>query len=77
LIADNLNWLIAENPERMAAQIKIRSAQQEFPAEIIPHADHTIEAHFAEPQKAVTRGQSVVVYDGDYVLGGGVISEAL
>jgi tRNA-specific 2-thiouridylase len=77
LIADNLNWLIAEKPERMFTQIKIRSAQQEFPAEIIPRADNTIEARFAEPQKAVTRGQSVVVYDGEYVLGGGVISEAL
>ena len=28
---------------------------------------------FDEPQRAITRGQSVVLYDGDYVLGGGII----
>ncbi|MDR2428877.1 MAG: tRNA 2-thiouridine(34) synthase MnmA, partial [Candidatus Margulisbacteria bacterium] len=44
LLADNINWLIAEKPERISAQIKIRSAQQEFPAEIIPREDNTIEA---------------------------------
>ncbi|MDR1453232.1 MAG: tRNA 2-thiouridine(34) synthase MnmA [Candidatus Margulisbacteria bacterium] len=77
LVADNINWLIAEKPERMSARIKIRSAQKEFPAEIIPRGDNTIEARFAAPQKAVTRGQSVVVYDSEHVLGGGIIKEAL
>jgi len=77
LVAENLNWLIAEKPEKMSAMVKIRSAQKEFPAEIIPCGADSIEVRFAEPQKAVTRGQSVVVYDGEYVAGGGVITEAL
>lgn len=76
LIADNLNWLIAEKPKKMSAFVKIRSAQKEFPAEIIPRGDN-IEVRFTEPQKAVTKGQSVVVYAGEYVAGGGVITEAL
>ena len=77
LIADNLNWLIAEKPEQMSAWVKIRSAQKEFPAEIIPHGADSIEVRFAEPQKAVTKGQSVVVYDGESVAGGGVITQPL
>ncbi|MDR1997486.1 MAG: tRNA 2-thiouridine(34) synthase MnmA [Candidatus Margulisbacteria bacterium] len=82
LLAADLNWLIAEKPEKMSALVKIRSAQQEFPAEIIPQEEtggrsRTIEVRFASPQKAVTRGQSVVVYQGEYVAGGGVIIQSL
>ncbi|GBR77374.1 tRNA-specific 2-thiouridylase MnmA [Candidatus Termititenax dinenymphae] len=76
LIADDLNWLISEQPEKMSAMVKIRSAQKEFPAEIIPK-NNGIEVKFASPQKAVTKGQSVVVYQGDYVAGGGVITTPL
>jgi tRNA-specific 2-thiouridylase len=76
LLANNLNWLIAEKPAEMSVSVKIRSAQKEFPAKIIPRDDY-IEVRFAEPQKAVTPGQSVVVYDGEYLAGGGVITEAL
>jgi tRNA-specific 2-thiouridylase len=77
LIAANLNWVITEKPVEMSALVKIRSMQKEFPAEIIPRDIDCIEVRFAIPQKAVTKGQSVVVYDGEYVAGGGVITEAL
>ena len=32
---------------------------------------------FEEPQRAVTPGQAVVLYDGDVVVGGGTITQAL
>ena len=35
--------------------------------------DKTLECTFDEPQRAVTPGQALVLYDGEYVLGGGVI----
>ncbi|MDR2431707.1 MAG: tRNA 2-thiouridine(34) synthase MnmA [Candidatus Margulisbacteria bacterium] len=77
LLANDLNWLISAQPQKMSALVKVRSAQQEFPAEIIPLAENKIEVRFASPQKSIARGQSVVVYQDDYVAGGGVIQEAL
>ena len=38
--------------------------------------DGRLQVIFDEPQRAVTPGQSVVFYDGDTVVGGGVIEEA-
>ena len=35
--------------------------------------DNTLECKFDEPQRAVTPGQALVLYDGEYVLGGGTI----
>ena len=36
-------------------------------------ADSTVKLIFDEPQRAITKGQAVVVYDGDRVVGGGTI----
>ena len=41
-----------------------------------PYGPDTIRVTFAQPQRAITPGQSVVLYDGDYVVGGGVIRRA-
>ena len=38
--------------------------------------DGRVRVRFDTPQRAVTPGQSVVLYDGDMVLGGGIIAEA-
>jgi tRNA-specific 2-thiouridylase len=40
-------------------------------------ADGTLHVNFQEPRKAIARGQSVVMYEGDDVVGGGVITHAL
>ena len=37
--------------------------------------DDTIKVVFDEPQRAITKGQAVVLYDGDIVVGGGTIVE--
>ena len=40
-----------------------------------PLPDGRMEVVFDQPQRAVTAGQAVVLYDGDQVLGGGVIED--
>ena len=58
-------------PLRLYAKIRYR--QQAEPATVTqPDAD-TLRVVFDAPQRAITKGQSVVLYDGDTVVGGGVI----
>jgi tRNA-specific 2-thiouridylase len=38
--------------------------------------DGTLHVQFTEPRPAITRGQSVVLYEGDDVVGGGIITTA-
>jgi tRNA-specific 2-thiouridylase len=76
LIAENINWIGIEGLQgERKAQAKIRSTQQ--PTEVILRTDgNTVNVEFEEMQKSIAIGQSVVFYDGDIVLGGGVISSA-
>jgi tRNA-specific 2-thiouridylase len=75
LKAVNMNWIgIEDLKEERTAQAKIRSTQQ--PASVIIRpTENGAEVIFDELQKSIAIGQSVVLYDGDIVLGGGVIDE--
>lgn len=53
--------------------VKIRYKHSQTPALLTPLDDGRVQVVFDEPQKAVTKGQSAVFYDGDYVVGGGKI----
>lgn len=53
--------------------VKIRYAHKGCKARVIPVSDNEAEIRFEEPQRAVTPGQRVVLYDSDVVLGGGTI----
>ena len=69
-----LNWISVETlSETVRAGVKIRSTMKEEPATIIPKEDKTVIVEFDEPQWALASGQSAVFYDGDAVIGGGVI----
>ena len=60
--------------EPMQVKAKIRYNQKEEADSLItPLANGRVEVEFAKPQRAITPGQSVVFYDGDVVVGGGVI----
>ncbi len=73
LIATQLNWVSVENIDKeIKVTAKVRSAQIPTEATIRPIND-TIEVNFIYPQKSLTKGQSVVFYDGDILLGGGII----
>ena len=57
----------------MQVAAKIRYNQKEQPAIVKQIDENTIQVTFLEPQKAITKGQAVVLYDGDTVVGGGTI----
>ena len=60
---------------RHNAQYKVVPTGEQA-AEIIPQGDK-MKIIFDEPQRSVTPGQSAVIYDGDTVIGGGRIIEAI
>lgn len=74
LIADDFNLISVEElntPMRVTA--KTRYSQQEQPAVVSYLGNGEYMVEFDEPQRAVTSGQAVVLYDGDIVVGGGTI----
>jgi tRNA-uridine 2-sulfurtransferase len=78
LMAENVHWnvpLPAFQGERFQAQIRYRSE----PAECVvsPAGNQMVKVDFVTPREAITPGQSIVFYDGDIVLGGGIIRGAL
>ena len=74
LYADNLNWIAFEYPEsEFKCKAKTRYRQTEQPCTVYPQGRNTVRVVFDEKIRAVTPGQHVVFYDGDIVLGGGVI----
>ena len=70
LQARDLTWLSGTPPKRCHAKIRYR--QKDTPCEVAIQEDRLL-VRFDEPQRAATPGQSIVLYDGDICLGGGVI----
>ena len=56
---------------------RLGNAMHEQPGRVFPEADGFARVEFAQPLRAVTPGQAVVLYQGDMVLGGGTITEAI
>jgi len=78
LIATDLNWIAfgrLESPRK--AMAKIRYSAKESEAVISPLENDKVKVEFTYPQRAVTPGQAVVFYEGDIVLGGGMIEEKI
>ena len=74
LTAKDINLISVEQigaPMRVKA--RVRYNQKEQPATVVQLDEDTISVSFDEPQRAVCKGQAVVLYDGDYVVGGGTI----
>ncbi len=73
--AEDFHW-VSLPPQGGPVEVtaKTRYSQTECPAVLCPEADGTVRAEFVRPQRAVTAGQSLVCYQGDAVVGGGVIS---
>ena len=74
VLVKDFNWISGEVPgEPVRCTAKTRYRMKDQPAVIYPLEDGGAKIVFDEPQRAITRGQSAVAYDGDVVLGGGVI----
>jgi tRNA-specific 2-thiouridylase len=74
LYANNLNFMSIEDLQgEMTVQAKIRYSHKGSKCVIRKVEEDKIECIFEEPQRAVTPGQAVVFYSGDYVVGGGTI----
>lgn len=74
LTAKSVNFIPFDTltaPIRVEA--KIRYAHTAAPATITPTGEDTVRVEFDQPQRAIARGQSVVFYDGDLLVGGGII----
>ncbi len=70
----HVNWVSMPTPQiSFRANVKIRYKSVEINALIQPTSDHSVNIFFDHPADSVTPGQSAVFYDGDILLGGGII----
>lgn len=75
LTARGINLIAAERleqPTRVTARVRYR--QKDQPATVTQIDEDRLRIMFDEPQRAITPGQAVVLYDGDVVVGGGEIA---
>jgi len=78
LLADRVHWVAGEPPTvgPFEAEVRIRYRGDDVPAALEPDGD-LLRVEFRTPQRGVAPGQSVVVYRGDELLGGGRIVRSL
>lgn len=74
LVAVDLNWVsIPKLDKEIKATAKVRSAQIPTDVTVIPNDDGSVLVKFDNMQSSLTKGQSVVFYQDDVLLGGGII----
>ena len=75
-LAGQLNWLAIEQPrESIEVKAKIRAQHREAEAIVTPWDEKRVYVKFKRPQEAITPGQTVVFYDKETVIAGGMIEE--
>ncbi|ARV58515.1 tRNA 2-thiouridine(34) synthase MnmA [Nostocales cyanobacterium HT-58-2] len=73
---ERVNWVsIAEPSTPIRAQVQVRYRSSPVPVMVIPLENSRVRIVFDEPQFSITPGQAAVWYDGDKVLGGGIIEQ--
>jgi len=78
LLGCDWNWFPFDQlTEPLRISAKARYNQPPQPATVYPETDGTARVVFDEPQRALTPGQAVVLYDGDMVVGGGTIDQVI
>ena len=74
LTASRLNFIsVSRLKEEMTVKAKIRYKHAEADACVLPVKKDVVRIVFKSPQRAITPGQAVVFYDGETVVGGGII----
>lgn len=78
LIAKDTNFIIFDNLNyELRVKAKIRYSMKPAEASIIPIDKNKVKVVFKDKQRAITKGQSVVFYIEDYLVGGGIIDKVL
>jgi tRNA-specific 2-thiouridylase len=74
LTARDVNWTSGEAPgEPFRAEVKIRYTAKEAEALVTPLDGNQVQVQFDAPQRDITAGQAAVFYQGDVLIGGGII----
>lgn len=77
VFAENSNFIPFDDlTAPLSVTAKARSRHTAQPATVYPEGDGRIRVEFKEPQRAVTPGQAIVLYDGDLVIGSATITDA-
>jgi tRNA-specific 2-thiouridylase len=75
LRSEPMHWISGTAPAtEFECTAQTRYRQPDEPCTVRVRDDGTLDVHFADPQRAVTPGQSLVLYDGMECLGGAVIA---
>ena len=78
LLAKDVNFVSVDIPDAaLSIQAKIRQNHTAQDAILYPEGEGRFKVVFKDPQMAITKGQSVVFYNNEIVLGGGVIDEVI
>ena len=78
VIADNVNLIAVPNIDgEMHITAKVRYNMPDVPGTLSSLPDGKIKVVFDSPVRAAAKGQSLVIYDGDIVIGGGIISDII
>jgi tRNA-uridine 2-sulfurtransferase len=77
VVAREVNWLVDPPDVGATVEVQVRHRARPARAEIVRLDGGEIELALDEPVSAITPGQSLVLYDGERVLGGGVIERAM
>lgn len=74
LYATDINLISCDRIDKpMRVKARVRYNQPEKPATVEQTDNNSLHITFDEPQRAISKGQAVVLYDGEYVIGGGTI----
>jgi tRNA-specific 2-thiouridylase len=77
-VVTNVNWIAFDSLEKQTdCEIKIRYQHVPQKGKIYPLTDDQVMVKFNEPERAITPGQSAVFYQGEVVLGGGIIDKVV
>ena len=74
LVAKNINFIPEDRlnaPRKLLA--KVRYSQSATPARVEQTGEDELTVEFDTPQRSISKGQSLVLYEDDYLFGGGVI----
>jgi tRNA-uridine 2-sulfurtransferase len=73
---NRVNWVsIAEPSSPIRAEVQVRYRTKPVPVTVVPWENSRVRIVFDEPQFSITPGQAAVWYDGEKVLGGGIIEQ--